>query len=187
MVAKKPGRRNQLMPPQSVQVLLYRNEWADQAGQARPCPRNDFQWFDRSQTSQEPVGMLCHKPKRFKGGRREIAQVPGDDDACAGSNRCGYHMPVIGIGRTDAGYQRPVAVDHGIGDGTGHQGLGDGDLGSRDIRSVGEQVAGPLVLDLSWPACLIQSSDRQLNQQVTQRRRVKHVSVEDRDRPAHSS
>ena len=187
MLAKEFGGRRQFVLRKDMQIAVGRNRWPGQAGAARPCARNDLQGFSCGQGNEKHVGILRYKAQRFEGERREVAQVPGDDHAGTRSDRRRDDMPVMGVRQMDAGYDSLVTVDQSIGDGTDHQGPGGGDLGGSDVRPVGQQIAGPLVLDLSRPACLEQSGNGELNQQVSYHRRIEDIGVKHSDRPGHSS
>ncbi len=111
----------------------------------------------------------------------KVREVVGHDDAGAGPDGGGQHMPVIGIRQRQGLDQVFVAGYEAVAHRLVHQGSGPGQPLRRKLRIVLEDVAKPLVVDRVRPPGADQPCLGEPDEEVTQRGRVQDIRVVDGD------
>lgn len=167
----------QLLAREYGQVFLRRLRRVLQAGAAALGGERDRFRREVGEVIDELVGMLGFKAVGLEHLGGEVAQIVGHDHVGPGVDRGRQDVAVIGIGQVQARDQRFVAVHEAVAHVQIHQLACALELDDGQVRPLPEHVADPLVMDGVGPLGPETIGQRQLKQQVPQRRGVKDTGI----------
>lgn len=116
---------------------------------------------------------------------RKISEIERHDGVGVRSNRGSQDVAIIGVRQCKGRNQRFVSADKTIADMNIHQLTRPLKLLSRQIRSIPEHAARPFVMNCIRPLRPEQIGERQMHQQISQRRRIQNASVKDDRKSIH--
>ena len=112
---------------------------------------------------------------------REIAQVERDDEPRAAVNRSRQNMAVFGVREGQRWDESFVIGDQAIRDVQIHEVPTTRQALRRDVRPIGQDVSGPLVVDFIRPTGLEQVREGKPHEQVSKRGRIQDASIVEDD------
>jgi hypothetical protein len=116
-----------------------------------------------------------------------IPAVERDDHVRLRIDRRCQNVPVVRVRQKKVGDSVFITFNNAVGHRADHHRLGVFDLGGRDVGPVGKKVARPFVIDARGPARSKQPGHGDLHKEITQRRGIEHVRIDERDRRPHTS
>ena len=118
--------------------------------------------------NEERIWMKRPNPEGCEHGLREVSEVEGHDHRrlCRDGGR--KHVPVILVGQCEGGDESFVTLNQALGIDLVHQGARPLQLLASQVGAVGENRAGPLLVDGVRPARLVDRLRRQPEKDIAQ-------------------
>ena len=129
-------------------------------------------------TGKEVVRVLDFNPVRRDRSIRKVQQVGGDDHIATSRDCRGKDMTIVGVGKAERGDKRFVSGDQTIPRCFVHESSGAFQRRSTAVRFFSQQGIDPLPVDVAGPFRAKDILDRQLQENVPQRRGIEDVGVE---------
>lgn len=117
---------------------------------------------------------------------RKVSEVERDNDIRATMNGGGQYVAIRGVREIQALDQALVAADDAIVCVSVHEDPGSLKLFTPEIRASGKHIADPLIVDRLGPLRSIQILDGQMEKKVSERSRVEHTGVQERNETIHA-